>query len=68
MINTPCTWFGITTHASNVMLAKCRGMACQHDATISPHALRRMTPASMWPSTWWRRCVTIVTKYAPGVA
>lgn len=68
MITIPCTWFGITVHASNDTFGRTTAVRCHSSSTIRPAGDRRITPPFTRPSDQRRSRVQIVTKYTPGAA
>jgi hypothetical protein len=59
----PCTWSGITTHASNRTYDRTMGVRCHSRAATHPDRVNPMMPFRTRPKNGRRSAVQIVTKY-----
>jgi len=59
----PCTWLGITIHASNRTYGRTSGVRCHSRAAMHPAADNPMIPFRTRPKNGRRCSVHIVTKY-----
>ena len=63
----PCTWSGITTHASNRTYDRTAGVRCHSRAATHPARDNPMMPFRTRPKNGRRSAVQIVTKYHAAV-
>jgi hypothetical protein len=64
----PWTWFGMTTNASRSISGRMDLDLAHSLATMLPASFNCTSPSLISPNRHARRCVQIVTKYAPVAA